>query len=153
MGKKVINIIIVLFLTVGGFTAWRMVNRSKMEKLYEEYPKGLIRIKVLNGTATEGLAYRVTKVLRHYGFDVVEFGNADSVKYVETVLIDLTGEDPMKMKVLSFFLGTQGYVTLYDDSAVTEKVDAVIILGQDAVNSERLKMTGITGGWEFEREH
>src|SRR5262245_16163045 len=49
-----------------------------------------IRVQVLNGTKTRGLARRATMVLRDRGFDVVEVGTVTSTRDT-TLVLDLSG--------------------------------------------------------------
>lgn len=55
-------------------------------------PAGVrIRVQVLNGTRTRGLAHQATERLRDLGFDVVEVGTGRRLSGDTTVVYDLTG--------------------------------------------------------------
>ncbi len=150
MDKKITRILIALAVTASVVTAWQVNEKNKKAEFYKNYPRGTIRIQVLNGTTIEGLAYKVTKVLRRNGFDVVEFGNAGSVRFEKTMVIDHCGDNEAKMGVLTYFLKSDGYVTIYDDKAVSEHVDATVILGSDALDNDNIRVNNLLGGWPLD---
>ncbi len=51
-----------------------------------------IRVEVLNGCGTDGLARKVGLHLRSLGFDVLTFENAESYNYPESIVIDRVGQ-------------------------------------------------------------
>ena len=57
-----------------------------------------VRVQVLNGTTTHGLARRATSVLRDRGFDVVEVGNGTS-GVDTTLVVDLSGHPDWAKRV------------------------------------------------------
>jgi anionic cell wall polymer biosynthesis LytR-Cps2A-Psr (LCP) family protein len=50
-------------------------------------------IEVLNGTSTAGLAGRTAELLRGFGYDVINIGNAENTQYDETLVVDRSGLD------------------------------------------------------------
>ncbi|MDR0639318.1 MAG: LCP family protein [Spirochaetaceae bacterium] len=48
-------------------------------------------VEVLNGTSTTGLAGRTAELLRGFGYDVINVGNADSAQSDKTLVIDRSG--------------------------------------------------------------
>ncbi|GHV24285.1 LytR family transcriptional regulator [Spirochaetia bacterium] len=48
-------------------------------------------VEVLNGTISSGLAGRTAELLRGFGYDVINIGNADQDDYDETFIIDRSG--------------------------------------------------------------
>ena len=50
-----------------------------------------IRVEVLNGCGTDGIAKSVGLYLRSLGFDVLTFKNAESYNYPESIVIDRVG--------------------------------------------------------------
>lgn len=58
-----------------------------------------VRVKVLNGSGTTGLARRVSELLRNEGFTVVHVGNADRFDYAQSYIIDITS-DSRKIELL-----------------------------------------------------
>lgn len=49
-------------------------------------------ILVLNGCGVEGAGLKTARLLRELGYDVVDFRNADSFGYRETIVIDRAGD-------------------------------------------------------------
>jgi len=58
-----------------------------------------IRIQVLNGCGTEGVAEEIASCLRDAGFDIVGTGNADAFDYEHTLVIDRCGSRDKAVKV------------------------------------------------------
>ncbi|MDR1470362.1 MAG: LCP family protein [Spirochaetaceae bacterium] len=48
-------------------------------------------VEVLNGTSTTGLAGRTAELLRGFGYDVINVGNADGTQYDKTIVVDRSG--------------------------------------------------------------
>jgi hypothetical protein len=90
------------------------------------------RVDVLNATATSGLAADVTDRLRAAGFDVVHYGNADTVPDSSAV-IDRIG-NPDIARAVADALGIDRIRTAVDS---TLYLDATVILGIDFQLPER----------------
>ena len=58
-----------------------------------------IRVEVLNGCGTDGIARKVGLHLRSLGFDVLTFENAESYNYPESIVIDRVGQPDDARKV------------------------------------------------------
>jgi len=69
-----------------------MKPASKKKAAWAENPSFDIRIQVLNGCGTEGVAEEVASCLRDAGFDIVGTGNADAFDYAHTLVIDRCGQ-------------------------------------------------------------
>jgi len=139
MAKKVKLIIFLFILCAGAFYLWHW-QKERLEKMfYENYPKGVIRVELLNGTNISDLAYTLTKIMRTEGFDVAEFGNAPSMKYPKTLIIDRTGKEEEKIRILKAYFGTEEAFVLYDDRREMEKIDATIIIGEDILQTDIFK--------------
>jgi hypothetical protein len=66
-------------------------------------PDGIrVRVEVLNGTRTHGLARQATFVLRDHGFDVVATGTERSPRDT-TIVYDLTGHPAWAQRVARIF--------------------------------------------------
>lgn len=66
-------------------------------------PEGVrIRVQVLNGTRTRGLARRATILLRDRGFDVVETGTSKA-QTDTTLVLDLSGHPDWAKRIASLF--------------------------------------------------
>jgi LCP family protein required for cell wall assembly len=88
-----------------------------------------IRLAVLNGSSTSGLAADTAEFLTGRGAQVVEVGNADGL-YAATTLIDYTGS-PHTLKYLYDLFGVlpERVFFEYDPNS---SVDLLLILGEDA---------------------
>jgi len=86
------------------------------------------KVKILNGTATAGLAARTTDFLVGQGFNITETGNADQV-YGGTTLYDYTGK-PYTLKYLAETMAVDPN-RIYSRYDPTSPVDVVVILGND----------------------
>jgi hypothetical protein len=90
-------------------------------------PEGVrIRVEVLNGSETRGLARRGTLHLRDRGFDVVYFGTERPTRD-STVVIDRLG-NPEWARLVSQALGGVPIETAADSS---RRLDVTVILGAD----------------------
>jgi len=83
-----------------------------------------IRVQVLNGTKTNGLARRATMLLRDRGFDVVETGNV-SGSLDTTLVLDLSNHPEWAARVAKLF-GTARVETRPDSSRY---LDIAVVLG------------------------
>lgn len=91
----------------------------------ERAPAGVrIRVQVLNGTTTRGLARRATLMLRDRGFDVVETGNADG-KYDSTVVLDRSGHPDWAARLAK----AMGGARLETRPDTSRYLDATVIIG------------------------
>jgi hypothetical protein len=83
-----------------------------------------VRVQVLNGTTTRGLARRATMLLRDRGFDVVEMGTVSEQRDT-TVVLDLSGH-PDWAKRVARALGTARVEQRADSSRY---LDIAVVLG------------------------
>lgn len=86
-----------------------------------------VRVEVLNGSGTPGLARRATEALRDHGFDVVFFGNAPSFDHDSTAVLARSG-DPTAASAVARALGVRA-AGVEPDSALV--LDVTVILGDD----------------------
>lgn len=86
-----------------------------------------IRVEVLNGAGTPGLARQATGELRSAGFDVVFFGNAGSFGRGRSVVLDRTGH-PERARAVAAALGIDSVATAVDSALVLE---VTVVLGDD----------------------
>lgn len=129
---------VLLFLVLGLVAAFAV---SAVAGLWEEEPSetglralgrgeadyAVVRIEVLNGAGTGGLARRATHHLRGDGFDVVFFGNAGRFDHDRSHVIDRTGE-PERARAVAAALGIDSVVTAVDSSLMLE---VTVVLGED----------------------
>ena len=127
-GRMIVAALVLGFL---GFVGWREWSRRAAEA--ERYgpadaraPKGTrIKVEVLNGTKTRGLARRATRYLRDRGFDVVGSGTA-SEQRDSTVVLDRSAHPEW-----AYLVGRamKAKVTSQPDSS--RYLDVTVILGAD----------------------
>ena len=93
LGILLLAIILVVFL----FSTIRRWTQTPEKPLPME--RKIVRVEVLNGCGTPGLAKKVTDFLRIKGFDVVNVGNAENFEFPETIVVDRVGEMSNAWKV------------------------------------------------------
>ena len=102
---------------------------KNMEKPAVTDSKTIITVEILNGTLVNGLASRARRHLLGFGFDVIDFGNADNFDYTKTFIIDRNKAQSYKAlrvaKTINCKTIVQDY-NLYD-----KNVDVTVILGKD----------------------
>ncbi len=86
-----------------------------------------VRVRVLNGTATRGLAKRATFLLRDLGYDVVDYDTDVTVKRGATLIRSHTGHREWAER-LHRALGTG---TIEDRPEGSRYVDFTVFLGSD----------------------
>ena len=84
-----------------------------------------IRVQVLNGTTTRGLARRATMLLRDRGFDVVETGTISDARDT-TLVLDLSGHPDWARRVARV-LGVARVESRPDSSRY---LDIAVVLGR-----------------------
>jgi len=87
-----------------------------------------IRVQVRNGSGIPGAAADVTEYLRHAGFDVVDFGNAEEFDQPKTVVIDRLGAPGRAREVAAALQG----VPIQSDIDTTLYLDVTVLVGRDA---------------------
>ena len=113
-----------------GATIWttragRAEGRGRPTPFTVRAPDGVrIRVQVLNGTKTRGLARRATMLLRDRGFDVVEVGTIDS-NLDTTLVLDLSGHPDWANRVARV-LGSARVQARTDSSRY---LDIAVVLG------------------------
>ncbi|HYW32651.1 MAG TPA: LytR C-terminal domain-containing protein [Gemmatimonas sp.] len=86
-----------------------------------------IRVRVINGTRTRGLARRATLLLRDFGYDVVDF-DTDTRRNPEQSVIEVhTGKTEIADRVKRI-LGTGDISTVLDS---LRYVDLTVVVGRD----------------------
>lgn len=129
---------IFVLLLLNGFFAYSLLERvygpgklvSEDETLGIESPIGggrTIRVEVLNGAGVDGIARRMTDFLRRKGFDVIDFGNAESFGFYETVLLDRSGDQAAAGRVARA-VNTENILVQKNPFLA---LDVTLILGRD----------------------
>ena len=105
---------------------------------------GNVRVEILNGAGTAGLARDATQHLREDGFDVVFFGNAGRFDHARSLVLDRIG-DPLRARAVAASLGIDSVTTAIDSSLMLE---VTVVLGDDwppAPVPERHWLDGLRG--------
>lgn len=89
-----------------------------------------LRVKVLNGSGTPGLAGDLRDILRELGYSDIVTGNADTFDYEETV-IQLKDESEEYFSTLQEDLNDTVEVESFEELDEDDAADAVIIIGSD----------------------
>lgn len=126
---KVLAAIAAIVLVSAGAMLWSRSDQSQLPRgiapIRETAPNGArIRVQVLNGTTTRGLARRATAVLRDAGFDVVEMGTIKAPRDT-TLVLDLSGH-PDWAKSVAKALAPARIETRRDTSRY---LDIAVVLG------------------------
>lgn len=98
------------------------------------------KIAILNGTEIKNFAKNTAENLKKDNYDVAFVGNAKDLDYEKTVIYDLSeGATPLTLKTLKERFNanvSQNNSTLFtltsDGTGTDEKIDFIIILGQDS---------------------
>ncbi len=91
---------------------------------------------VYNGTSVGGLASNKANVLKGYGYNVVDVGDAPSKSNASTIIVDLKKKDTKyTKKYLELRYKTTATTTLPDGIIPPENADFVIILGQNETSN------------------
>lgn len=105
---RVLGVALIALVVIGAGTFWGIHRRGDTTR-GAAVPKGVrapdsvrVRVEVLNGTKTRGLARRATAVLRDRGFDVLENGNSSQAADT-TIVYDLTGHPDWAGRVAKVF--------------------------------------------------
>ena len=126
-GAIIAGVLIVAAVATASVTAARArTHRAALARDAEtRAPAGVrIRVQVLNGTTTRGLARRATEVLRDHGFDVVDIGT--STKRQDTTLVlDLSGHPDWANRVARAV--SPARITARPDSS--RYLDIAVVLG------------------------
>ncbi|OPX32867.1 MAG: hypothetical protein B1H40_01470 [Candidatus Latescibacteria bacterium 4484_181] len=99
-----------------------------------------IRVEVLNGCEERGLARRLTDLLRRSGFDVVNFGNAESFDFLETIVVDRSGHIERARRVARA-LGVKNCIQQIKQDPYRIE-DVLVIIGRDFRNLPFFKDIG-----------
>jgi hypothetical protein len=110
---RAVILVLVIAIVAGGATVWSARHRPaapttgrSVAVLRPEIapPAGArVRVQVLNGTRTRGLARRATMLLRDHGFDVLETGT-DVTARDTTIVYDLSGHADWAASVARLFV-------------------------------------------------
>ncbi len=103
-------------------------NNTKTSNSEDKNKK--VTIEVLNGSEVEGLATKVSKKLEDLGYEVVNIGNVNGIKYNETHIYDRKN-NKKESKEIAKILGVRNYE---EDIDLDANVDISIVVGGDQIN-------------------
>ena len=103
--------------------------RQRVKSLVYGENSGM-KVEVLNGNATSGIAHKIAKDLEMQGFEVVNIGNADNFNYEKTKIIVYSKEINLDSEFKKLF---KDYEIVKEYQTNTNS-DLVIILGKDMAN-------------------
>lgn len=84
-------------------------------------------VRVLNGCGVEGLGLRTARFLREKGIDVVDFENADSFDYEESIVVDRSGDMGAALEIARL-LRIPNVIQQIPENPL---VDVIIVVGAD----------------------
>jgi anionic cell wall polymer biosynthesis LytR-Cps2A-Psr (LCP) family protein len=87
----------------------------------------VIKLEILNGTSTTGLASRTAELFRSYGFDVVMVGNAQRQDVERTLIVDRVGNEIFANRTADIIRA--GAIEREPDPELG--VDVTVVLGED----------------------
>lgn len=132
-----ITLSIVIIVTAGAIAGWlratgasepRAAAQVSLTDTTARAPVGTrIRVRVLNATASRGLAKRVTFVLRDFGYDVVDFDTDRRGPRTSTLVLSHSGHQDWAQR-LHRALGTGSIETRADS---LRQVDFTVLVGSD----------------------
>ena len=93
------NLIKVIFPYYGGAVLKESIENLNRDLMGENKNEEAIKVIVLNGTKTAGLARNVADIFKSFKFKVVRFGNADNHNYSHTLIINNSDNLEIAIKV------------------------------------------------------
>jgi hypothetical protein len=130
LGILFLSLVLILFLYSIVYQRW--LNPGSEEPLPVE--RRVIRIEVLNGCGTAGLAKKATDFLRMKGFDVVDMRNAENFDFPETIVVDRIGDMAAAWQVARA-VGVDNVIQQKEEDPI---LDVTLILGRDHAQLEPL---------------
>ncbi|HXT18839.1 MAG TPA: LytR C-terminal domain-containing protein [Gemmatimonadaceae bacterium] len=128
-GRGILGVVALGLVLIGADTLWHSTgSRAAKDPTggpeVHAPPGTRVRVQVLNGTRTRGLARRATMLLRDRGFDVLENGT-DATPRDTTIVYDLTGHPDWAQRVARGLAPAR--VEARPDSS--RYLDVVVVLG------------------------
>ena len=100
---------------------------NKLTYTKKNYIPQEIKVQVLNGSGKRGMAKRVRDKLVRNGFNVIEFGNADSQNYRNMLILDREGNMKKALKVA----GILKCRSVFPKINKFIMIDVTVIVGKD----------------------
>lgn len=120
------------FKTVSDYVAQVVSGSATVEELEGEVATEPLKVEVLNGTNTTGLAGKIAGELKTSGYDVVQVGNNTTKGFVKTIVYDLTGGERIwEVRRLASTLQAE---IGEDEITTTSGAQARVVLGSDSAS-------------------
>lgn len=94
-------------------------------------PNRGIKVKVLNGNGSSGIAHKIANELKLQGFEVINIDNADSFDYLKTKIIIYSEKVNLNNQFKQLF---KDFEIIKKYQTQQEGSDLIIILGKDMIN-------------------
>ncbi len=104
-------------------------QQQQREELKTQLAAEGAKVVIQNGTATNGLEANTALFLKEQGFDIAQFGPADTRNYPRTVIVDYTGKEYTLGTLVNFFNVTPENVR--KSTNLKSDVDIRVIIGAD----------------------
>ena len=89
----------VVFPYYGGAVLKESIEKLNKDLISENKDEEVVKVIILNGTKTSGLARNATNIFKSLGFKIIKFANADRDNYSNTLVINNSDNLEMAMKV------------------------------------------------------
>lgn len=90
-----------------------------------------IKVKILNGNGSSGIAHKIANELKLQGFEVINIDNADSFDYLKTKIIIYSEKVNLNNQFKQLF---KDFEIIKEYQTQQEGSDLIIILGRDMVD-------------------
>ncbi|BCR22191.1 LCP family protein [Borrelia sp. HM] len=131
------NLIKVIFPYYGGAVLKESIENLNRDLMGENKNEEAIKVIVLNGTKTAGLARNVADIFKSFKFKVVRFGNADNHNYSHTLIINNSDNLEIAIKVGDVIKAknikpvSEFHIDILGLDTSDISPDVIIILGDD----------------------
>jgi len=110
-------------------TADIQAQQAEIDALKTQLSAEGASVVIQNGTTTQGLDAQTALFLKEQGFDISQFGPADTENYPRTVIVDYTGKEYTLGTLVNFFNVTPENIRR--STNLSSDVDIRVIIGAD----------------------
>ncbi len=110
--------------------AEQAITPNRLEQLPVQKTTNLIKVEVLNGCGTPGVAKQLTEYLRKRDVDVVYFGNFENQEISETLVIDRQDHNLKNAKIIGDIIGV-GKDRMFPQISPQRQLAVTIIIGKN----------------------
>lgn len=103
---------------------------DSFETLLPQKPQNLLKVEVLNGCGTKGMAKELTDYLRQKDIDVVYYGNFENQEITETLVIDRKDHKLENAKIIGEIIGVEED-RMFPQISPQRQLDVTIIIGRN----------------------